>query len=95
MIDQLYYAYYSSSPDANKTAPAEQCLKQCYGYGDHTECKGAYWAENLPVPEGYYGSPGGQPATGCLMFKRPLQSSDFVVAPAGNATNAFAGNIAC
>jgi hypothetical protein len=90
----LYNAYYSSF-STNKTAMAQQCLEQCYGYGEHIECKTAFWAENMVVPEGYYGSPGGQLSTGCLFFTRTLTSDDFVAAPEGQATDAFAGNIAC
>lgn len=74
---------------------AEQCLQQCYGYGTHVECKTAFWAENLVVPAGYYGTPGGQLSTGCLLFSQALTSSDFVAAPEGQATDAFAGTIAC
>jgi hypothetical protein len=92
--DILYTAYYGS-PSSNKTAMAQQCLEQCYGYGYHVECKTAFWAENLVVTEGYYGTPGGQLSTGCLFFDRALTSDDFVAAPEGQATNAFAGNIAC
>jgi len=92
--DILYSAYYPSfSP--NKTAMAQQCAQQCYGYGNHTECKTAYWAEKVVVPAGYYGTPGGQLSTACLFFTRPLSAADFTVAPAGQATGAFAGTIAC
>ena len=79
----------------NKTEAAQTCLKQCYGWGDHTQCKGAYYASNIEIPEGYYGSPGGQFATGCLLFKRTLESADFEAAPEGQAVNAVVGNIAC
>ncbi|PSN68771.1 hypothetical protein BS50DRAFT_324017 [Corynespora cassiicola Philippines] len=91
---QLYSAYYPS-PSPNKTALAQQCLEQCYGYGDSTQCKSAFWAENVPTPPGYYGTPGGQLLTACLMYTRPLEGGDFAVAPGGQATDAFAGNIAC
>jgi hypothetical protein len=74
---------------------AEQCLEQCYGYGYHVECKAAFWAENLVVPAGYYGTPGGQLSSGCLFFDRTLTSSDFITADAGQATDAFARNIVC
>lgn len=94
MSDLLYSAYYSSF-SSNKSAMAEQCLQQCYGYGYHVECKTEYWAENVEVPKGYYGSPGGQLSTACLLFKRPLTNGDFVAAPAGQATDASAGNIVC
>jgi hypothetical protein len=90
----LYEAYYPSF-STNKTLMAEQCLQQCYGYGTHVECKSAFWAENLVVPAGYKGTPGGQLLTGCIMFDRTLDGSDFVAAPEGQATDAVAGNIAC
>jgi len=90
----LYYAYYPS-PTTNKTALSTQCLEQCYGYGNTGECKTAYWAENVPVPAGYYGSPGGQLETACLFFNRALVAGDFVIAPTGEATTPFAGNIIC
>ncbi|KAH3952210.1 hypothetical protein HBI56_166960 [Parastagonospora nodorum] len=90
----LYNAYYGSF-SANKTAMAQQCLEQCYGYGYHVECKTAFWAENLVMPAGYHGTPGGQLSTGCLFFDRALTKEDFVPAPEGQATDAFAGNIVC
>jgi hypothetical protein len=74
---------------------AKQCSEQCYGYGDHTECKAYYWAENIVVPAGYYGSAGGELSTGCLFFNKALTSDDFVAAAEGQATIASAGNIAC
>lgn len=74
---------------------AEQCLQQCYGYGNHVECKTAYWAENVVVPKGYYGSEGGYLATACLMFDRVLGVQDFVAAPEGQGTGAFAASIQC
>jgi len=89
----FYYSYYDSF--SNGVDWAEQCSEQCYGYGDHTECKAYYWAENIVVPAGYYGSPGGELLTGCLFFNRTLTSDEFVVAPEGQATVASAGNIAC
>jgi hypothetical protein len=90
----LYNAYYSSF-SKNKTEMANQCVSQCYGFGYHVECKTAFWAENIVVPAGYYGSPGGQLSTGCLFFNRTLSSDDFFAAPEGQATDAFARDIAC
>jgi hypothetical protein len=90
----LYSSYYPSFT-TDTAAMAEQCLDQCYGYGSHVECKSAFWAENVVVPAGYYGSPGGQLSTGCLFFSQALTESDFVAAPEGQATGAFARNIAC
>jgi len=93
--DVLLYSAYYSSPSSNKTALAEQCLQQCYGYGNKGECRTAYWAENVPVPAGYYGSPGGQLSTACLFYNETLVTTDFLVAPEGQATTPFAGNIQC
>jgi hypothetical protein len=90
----LYSAYYPS-PSTNTTAMAQQCLQQCYGYGDSTQCKAAYWAENVEVPKGYYGSPGGTYNTACLFYTRALTYADFVVAPQGKGTTPFAANIQC
>jgi hypothetical protein len=91
---QLYAAYYPS-PSSNTTQMAQQCLEQCYGYGTSTECKGAFWAENVPVPAGYYGSPGGQLETACVFYTRALTAVDLEKAPAGQGTSAYARNIAC
>jgi hypothetical protein len=74
---------------------SEQCLEQCYGYGYHVECKTAFWAENLVVPAGYYGTPGGQRSTGCLLFNRTLDNLDFVIAQETQAMNVVARNIKC
>lgn len=93
-VDRTYHVYYPSF-STNKTMMAQQCLEQCYGLGGPPGCKAAFWAENIVVPAGYYGTPGGQLSTGCIMFQRPLESTDFVPAPAGQATDAFAGNILC
>lgn len=90
----LYSSYYPSFTD-NKTEMALQCLEQCYGYGTHTECLSAYWAENVTVPVGYHGSPGGQNATACILFNRTLTLADFDPAPAGQAPVCFAGTLSC
>lgn len=91
----LFYGAYYPSPSSNKTALAEQCLQQCYGYGDSTECKAAYWAENVEVPKGYYGSPGGTYDTACLFYNRTLTTADFIVAPEGNGTTPYAADLSC
>jgi hypothetical protein len=93
--DDILYSSYYPSYTSNTTAMAQQCLQQCYGYGYHVECKTAYWAENVVVPAGYYGTAGGQLETACLMFSRVLTSDDFVAAPEGQGTSATASNIAC
>lgn len=89
---ELYAAYYPSFT-TNTTQMQQQCLEQCYGYGSSTECKAAFWAENVVVPEGQRGA--GAKMTACRMFTRPLEAGDFVGAPEGEATSAFARNLAC
>ena len=49
----------------------------------------------MPVPKGYYGSPGGQLETACLFFARTLTDEDFTTAPEGQASNAFAWGLEC
>ncbi|KAF2201484.1 hypothetical protein GQ43DRAFT_35400 [Delitschia confertaspora ATCC 74209] len=90
----LYEAYYGDI-DYDREAKSLECFQQCYGYGYHTECQGAYWAEKLIVPKGYYNTEGGVLSTGCLMFTRPLTAEDFVVAEPGRNIKAAAANIAC
>ncbi|KAF2999893.1 hypothetical protein E8E13_008405 [Curvularia kusanoi] len=92
--DLLYSAYYPA-PTTNATHMSLQCLQQCHGYGDGSQCKTAFWAEKMSVPKGYYGSPGGQLETACLFFTRELQDEDFTAGPAGQALNAFAWSIQC
>lgn len=89
------YAMYYPSPSTNTTQMAEQCLQQCYGYGTSTECHAAFWAENVAVPAGYYGSPGGNLETACIFYTRALTEADLEVAPEGQGTEAYARNIAC
>jgi hypothetical protein len=90
----LYSAYYPSNSD-NTTQMSEQCLQQCYGYGSHVECKAAYWAENVKTPAGYYGTPGGELMTACLLYTRTMLFADFETAPEGQGTGAYTRNLAC
>jgi hypothetical protein len=91
--EQPLYAAYYPSPSTNKTLLSEQCLQQCYGYGDSTECHASFWAENVEVPQGYRGA--GNIMTACVLFTRPLTANDFEDAPAGQATDAYTRNLAC
>ncbi|KAF2746299.1 hypothetical protein M011DRAFT_404551 [Sporormia fimetaria CBS 119925] len=91
--EALFYSSYYDLPSPNKTESAEFCLQQCYGYGYSTECKCAFWAENVEVPKDYYG--GGPPRTACLFFNRTLEAADFEKATTGQATTPFAANIHC
>lgn len=92
--DILYSAYYPSY-SSNTTRMSLHCLQQCHGYGGGDQCKTAFWAEEMVVPEGYYGSPGGQLETACLFFNRTLEESDFAIAPKGQASNAVAWSVVC
>lgn len=87
-IDALFYSAFYPSPSDNITALAEQCLKQCYGYGDHTECKTMYWAENVVTEYGDLN-------TACLFYNRTLTEEDFVIAPEGEGSTPFAAGIEC
>lgn len=90
-VEPLYAAYFPS-PSTNTTQMAEQCLQQCYGYGDSTQCHAAFWAENVEVPQG---SRGTGKMTTCQLFSRPLTAQDFEPAMDGEATDAYARNLAC
>lgn len=95
-LEALLYPAYYPSPSTDKAQMSKFCLEQCYGYGNSTECQAAYWAENVEVPEGYReGIPEGTYLTACLLFTRPLLPNDFIDAPAGEGTTAFAANIKC
>ncbi|KAF2636887.1 hypothetical protein P280DRAFT_472760 [Massarina eburnea CBS 473.64] len=91
---RLYSAYYPSFT-TNKTQMSAQCLQQCYGYGNHTQCKASFWAENVKVPPGYHDSPGGQLMTSCLLYNRTLTANDFESAPEGEGTDAYTRNLEC
>lgn len=90
----LYSAYYPS-PSENKTEMAEQCFQQCYGYGDSTECKTAFWAENVVVPAGYYGGPGGYNMTACLFYNETLTTEEFDITDGSQGTTPAAADIQC
>ena len=91
----LFFSAYYPSPSDNITAMAEQCFQQCYGYGDSTECKTAFWAENVVVPAGYYGGPGGDLMTACLFFNATLTSADFGITDGDLGTTPAAADIQC
>jgi hypothetical protein len=92
----LYNAYFASS-SSDTAAEAKFCLEQCngYGHGYGTDCKAAYYARNVEVPPTYYNSPPGNFQTACIMFSRELTAANFDQAPAGQGTDAVAGNIHC
>ncbi|KAM0718808.1 hypothetical protein Q7P37_005879 [Cladosporium fusiforme] len=73
----------------------EQCSEECYGYGDEGECKSALLAQDVPTPEGYLGTPGGDLMTACLLFEKYISPNDFEKAQAGQWVNETAGGIYC
>lgn len=91
--NSLYQAYFSSSLSVSDQWT--QCSEQCYGYGTPGTCKSALLAYNVPTPEGYYGTAGGDLETACLLYSAYLSPNDFVRAPAGQYMNATAGDIFC
>lgn len=89
----VYEAYFETA--ATPRQQARICAQQCYGYGVPGDCKSSFFAQNVPVPKGYYGSPGGQLEEGCLLFSEFLEESDFVAAKPGTYIKASASDIDC
>ena len=88
-----YQAYYGNGV-YDREKETRGCVEQCNSWYPK-ECTSAFWAEDLVIPKGYYGTPGGSLSTGCLFFKRPLMAEDFEVAPEGQAERFYAANIEC
>lgn len=89
----LYEAYFASS--LSLEAQAKQCKQQCYGFGNVGDCVASFVGYNVPVPEGYMGSEGGELVTACLLFGEWLTPLDFVRAGEGRYVNATAASIYC
>ena len=89
----LYSAYFDGF--LNQSEQAEQCLEQCYGYGNPGQCKSAFVGYQIPTPPGYFGTNGGDLETACLLYSTYSDPTNFTVAPAGQYLNATAGNIYC
>lgn len=88
----LYESYFDSF--LSQAEQAKQCRQQCYGYGEG-ECRTSFVGYQIPVPEGYMGSSGGQLETGCLLFSNYMDPNVFVKASKGQYLNATATNIYC
>lgn len=87
------YSFYLGQPDFETINTRwEGCLEQCNGLEG---CVTAFLGYSVPTPAGYYGTAGGVPSVGCLMFNTTLTPLDFVAAPAEQYVNATAGNIYC
>ena len=92
-LNNTAYAFYLEQPDFLPYATRyEQCLEQCNSL---STCKSVVFANNVPTPKGYYGSAGGDPDLGCVMFQSYLTPKDFVPAANGTWVNATAANIYC
>jgi hypothetical protein len=89
--NQVYAAYYEPA-SSNDTSVYIGCLEQCNGLSG---CKAAYIAWDVPTPKGYYGTPGGDLMTACLMYNRTLVVADFEVAGSGTHRDARMGNLSC
>ncbi|KAK0284887.1 hypothetical protein LTR35_000222 [Friedmanniomyces endolithicus] len=91
----LAYAAYFDAP-YNQTFQSKLCLEQCNGYGYTTNCKSALLAYQVPIPKGYYGSPGNETSpTACLLYDAYLDPNKFVAAPDGKFVNETVGSIYC
>lgn len=90
---QTTYSYFltdeSNQPGWNESAHVQQCLEQCYGYGE--VCSGVAWGHNVT---GYIE---GQMVhgLGCLFFKEPVQKGNLVSVVNGSWTGTLAVNIVC
>jgi len=89
----LYEAYFDL-PDPTEELWT-QCSQQCYGYGEEGDCKSAVFAQEVPVPEGYYGAEGGELVSACLLFDEHLTAKDFEEAVEEEWIDERAGNIRC
>ena len=89
----IYDAYYTLPTPAEELWT--QCSQQCYGYGEEGDCKSAVFANEVPVPEGYFGAKGGELVSACLLFDQYLTSEDFESAVEGQWVDERAGSIRC
>lgn len=91
---ELYSSYFSQ-PFYTPAEQALHCQQQCYGFGERGTCKSVLLGYNIPTPEGYYGTEGGELATACLLYDVFLEERMFVPAPKGQYVNETASNVDC
>ncbi|KAI6850927.1 hypothetical protein KC332_g420 [Hortaea werneckii] len=91
---ELYSSYFSQ-PFYTPAEQALHCQQQCYGFGERGTCKSVLLGYNVPTPEGYYGTEGGELATACLLYDVFLEEGIFVPAPKGQYVNETASNVDC
>jgi hypothetical protein len=89
----LYESYFTLPTPAEELWT--QCSQQCYGYGEEGDCKSAVFANEVPVPEGYYGAEGGELVSACLLFDEWLEVEDFEGTEEGEWVGVRAGSIRC
>ncbi|KAI6851397.1 hypothetical protein KC332_g213 [Hortaea werneckii] len=89
------YSSYFSQPFYTPAEQALHCQQQCYGFGERGTCKAILLGYNVPTPEGYYGTEGGELATACLLYDVFLEEAMFVPAPQGQYVNETAINLNC
>ncbi|KAI6803317.1 hypothetical protein KC363_g6028 [Hortaea werneckii] len=89
------YSSYFSQPFYTAAEQALHCQQQCYGFGERGTCKAILLGYNVPTPEGYYGTEGGELATACLFYDVFLDDTMFVPAPLGQYVNETASNVDC
>lgn len=93
IMNQTVYSFYLAQPDFESYSTRyEGCLEQCYSL---TGCKSVLFANNAPTPAGYYGTAGGVPSLGCIMFGVSLTPADFVLSNTTLWLNETAANINC
>lgn len=91
------YSYYLPMDEQFRSHEEElqNCLEQCYGYGEDGDCVAVYLAYDVPLPEDYpYGTPG-NPSFGCQFFSTSLAGANFVDAASAHYTDGQARNINC
>ena len=89
------YSSYFSQPFYTPAEQALHCQQQCYGFSERGTCKAVLLGYNVPTPEGYYGTEGGELATACLLYDVFLAAGMFVPAPQGQFVNETASNVDC
>lgn len=94
VMNQTVYSFYLAQPDfMSYSGRYEECLEQCNSLSG---CKSVLFANNAPTPKGYFGTAGGVPEVGCVMFGVYLTPDDFEMS--SNETlwvNETAANIQC
>ncbi|RMX72718.1 hypothetical protein D0869_14330 [Hortaea werneckii] len=91
---ELYSSYFSQ-PFYTPAEQALHCQQQCYGFSARGTCKAVLLGYNVPTPEGYHGTEGGELATACLLYDVFLEAGMFVSAPQGQFVNETASNVDC